>query len=258
MRAVWRATRSMAAPVSAFVVVPLRALCAPRPRAARARFVCTLRPRDRGAGDHGHRDDDDNGGGSGLDDDALRAQLEKAVVARDFERAAQLSHALRRRQRRKLRNSGDVDGDHAEDDDDDGDDDDDDDDDDANERRVLRANARFYDALRNGDVQAMQRLWMRSDAVCCALPMRPLAVGVDAVCALWTRVLAAPPAQVTLREVRVVARRNVAWVVCEQSVSTRASLSEMGGVRVATNVFQRRRGQWLLVHHHASPLLAGE
>lgn len=61
-----------------------------------------------------------------------------------------------------------------------------------------------------------------------------------------------------VREMAVNVHRNVAWVVVRQEVDAMRGESTIGGVRIATNVFQKRRGRWRLVHHHASPVVTEE
>ena len=57
--------------------------------------------------------------------------------------------------------------------------------------------------------------------------------------------------------VRVVA--DLAFVTCvENLVSEEAEAGDYLGAVLATNLFERRKGEWRLVHHHASPFAADE
>jgi ketosteroid isomerase-like protein len=47
---------------------------------------------------------------------------------------------------------------------------------------------------------------------------------------------------------------DVAWVSCLENVTT-ANRNDFSSAMIeATNIFQRRQGRWLMVHHHSTPL----
>ncbi|PXF40511.1 F-box protein SKIP8 [Gracilariopsis chorda] len=123
---------------------------------------------------------------------------------------------------------------------------------------VRLANDAFYDALRRADASAMHTLWLHSDAVSCAVSLAPLVMGWTPVMHLWQQLfVAGAPQRVSVRVLQLQLRRNVAWMLCEQQVLAERAVKPLVGTRIATNVFQRRRGRWLLVHHHASPVVFG-
>lgn len=126
------------------------------------------------------------------------------------------------------------------------------DDDDA----VLSANDAFYDALRSADVEQMRDVWMDVDSVSCAHPMMGLVTGFEEVLNSWAELFArGRPVGVEVEEIGVNVRKNMAWVVCMQTVEGVRGGRSIGGARVATNLFQKRRGRWKMVHHHASPVV---
>jgi ketosteroid isomerase-like protein len=51
---------------------------------------------------------------------------------------------------------------------------------------------------------------------------------------------------------------DVAWVTCTENIlsDTRGKLTVT--TLLATNIFERRAGDWLMVHHHASHVLTPE
>jgi ketosteroid isomerase-like protein len=60
----------------------------------------------------------------------------------------------------------------------------------------------------------------------------------------------------TLSDVRVGAGRDLGWVTCTENI-----LSDVQGrvsvtAILATNLFTRAGGRWLMVHHHASHVLS--
>jgi ketosteroid isomerase-like protein len=56
--------------------------------------------------------------------------------------------------------------------------------------------------------------------------------------------------------VRVTEVGDLAWLTCTENI-----LSEVGGqltatAILATNLFERNEGRWLMIHHHASHVFA--
>jgi ketosteroid isomerase-like protein len=45
-----------------------------------------------------------------------------------------------------------------------------------------------------------------------------------------------------------------AWVVCIEEITSRHADEEHASQVLATNLFERRGRQWLMVHHHSSPV----
>jgi len=121
---------------------------------------------------------------------------------------------------------------------------------------VEAANARFYRAFEALDPEAMDAVWMHDEHVKCVHPGWPLLTGWEAVRESWHAIFAnTEEMRFTLSDVRVDARRDLAWVTCTENI-----LSEQGGrvgvtAILATNLFARVDDAWLLVHHHASHVL---
>lgn len=122
---------------------------------------------------------------------------------------------------------------------------------------VEEANQRFYEALENSDFDAMAALWLHADWVKCVHPGWEVLRGWGEVGESWERIFSnsrgmrAAPSDV---EIRI--EGDFAWVSCAENLavfldSTHAPVS----VRTtATNLFYRVGEQWLVVHHHASPV----
>lgn len=115
---------------------------------------------------------------------------------------------------------------------------------------VLAANAAFYRAFAERDLDAMDALWARSARVACIHPGWQALHGRDAVMESWRSILDGPGAPVIAcsRE-SVLPGEGVAVVLCVESLR--------GGSLAATNVFVREAGQWRMVHHHAGPIAPG-
>lgn len=158
----------------------------------------------------------------------LHRALQRALSTHDFPEAARLSHQLS----------------HAASD---------------PPTAVRLANDAFYHAFRSASQLHMRPLWLQSDTVSCAHPMTPLAVGYDSVMDSWRSlfILGAPTA-IDLNIITIEVRRNMAWIVCEQTITSVRGRLTIGGLRIATNVFQKRSGKWYVLHHHASPVLQSD
>ena len=46
-----------------------------------------------------------------------------------------------------------------------------------------------------------------------------------------------------------------AWVTCTENITSVADGRVTEGKVQATNIFKRRDGEWLMVHHHGSPVV---
>ena len=115
------------------------------------------------------------------------------------------------------------------------------------------AEAQFYDALREGDIERLMALWADDDEIVCVHPGGPRVVGTAAVRSAFESIFAngavnAHPEKVrrlqtlscavhsVLEQIRIMTPEgpHVAWVV-------------------ATNVYLKTAQGWRLVSHHASP-----
>lgn len=120
----------------------------------------------------------------------------------------------------------------------------------ADEREVLAANAAFYEAFAERNIEAMEAIWSERSAVVCVHPGWEGLRGRDVVLASWRSILEGPraPVIVCAREQAFVFG-DVAFVLCVETIPH--------GELMATNVFVREEGRWRMVHHHAGPIAAG-
>lgn len=121
----------------------------------------------------------------------------------------------------------------------------------SDERAVLDANARFYEAFGRRDLSAMSALWHDTLPVVCIHPGWGALEGRARVLASWRGILAndaAPPIRCLRASVHLLG--DVAMVVAHEA---------LGGARlVATNVFARDGSAWRMVLHQAGPLASPE
>lgn len=122
---------------------------------------------------------------------------------------------------------------------------------------VEEANRHFYRAFETLDLSQMDAVWAHDECVACVHPGWPLLRGWESVRASWEAIFESTgEIRFSLGDVRVTEVGDVAWLTCTENI-----LSEVGGqltatAVLATNLFERRAGRWLLAHHHASHVFA--
>jgi ketosteroid isomerase-like protein len=116
----------------------------------------------------------------------------------------------------------------------------------ADEEAVLAANAAFYRAFLERDVDAMDALWARETLVACIHPGWQVLNGREAVMASWRGILNGVPPLIRCTQAIACVTGASAFVVCTENIDD----AEL----VATNVFVREDGAWKLAHHHAGPV----
>ena len=121
-------------------------------------------------------------------------------------------------------------------------------------QQLEQANARFYEAFARQDLVAMDGLWARDSSVACIHPGWPALQTRPDVMSSWRAILGERPSEgspeVSCAEPRATVRGDMGFVVCDELVGPHKLL--------ATNIFVREDGQWMLVHHHAAPVYADE
>ncbi|MDJ0948004.1 MAG: nuclear transport factor 2 family protein [Alphaproteobacteria bacterium] len=116
----------------------------------------------------------------------------------------------------------------------------------SEQRAILGANQRFYDAFAQRDLVAMDRLWARSAAVVCIHPGWNALIGREQVMESWRSILGnANAPRVRCLRPTVHHFGNGAFVTCYEALSE--------GLLVATNIFVLEDGEWRMVHHQAGP-----
>src|SRR5690606_22680707 len=115
------------------------------------------------------------------------------------------------------------------------------------ERDALTANAEFYRAFRERDYPGMDALWARETVVACIHPGTPTLYGRGPVLASWRAIMSSEDSP------RVKSMDETASVFGDTAIVT--CTERVGRTRVAaTNIFIKERGNWRMLHHHASPV----
>lgn len=121
------------------------------------------------------------------------------------------------------------------------------------------ANDAFYAGVEALDLDAVAAVWCHGDHVACVHPGAELILGWSKVRRSWAAIFAATSyLQFIVTDVRVVIEGRSGIVTCTENILSDAGHDNHLGTAkaVATNVFTRDEvGQWLMVLHHASPVL---
>jgi len=135
---------------------------------------------------------------------------------------------------------------------------------------VERANAAFYSAFEDADLDGMRDLWLDDAETLCVHPGAMPVRGTPAISRSWALIMANTPyIQFFLTDLEISVLEgaggdglDVASVTCTENVLTadeQTDRDSFGGAKaVATNVFVRTPDGWRLWIHHASPVLSGE
>ena len=122
---------------------------------------------------------------------------------------------------------------------------------------VEAANVRFYRAFETLDLAEMEAVWTHDDRVACVHPGWPLLRGWESVRVSWQTIFEnTGEIRFTLGDVRVTLVGDVAWLTCTENILSEVRGQLTATAVLATNLFERRDGQWLMLHHHASHVFA--
>ena len=124
-------------------------------------------------------------------------------------------------------------------------------------KAVTAANRAFYQAFETLDIKEMEKVWLRVSYIKCVHPGWPLLCGWGPIMASWERIFDNTfGMRFTLTDVRVEVSGSLAWVVLIEDLESRGYDGTSRSQILTTNLFEKRDGQWFIVHHHASPILA--
>jgi hypothetical protein len=125
---------------------------------------------------------------------------------------------------------------------------------------VNQANLEFYHAFEMRSIEAMDNLWKHDESVVCIHPGWDLFTGWLAIRESWTTIFSnTEMIRFTITNTKVkIFDNKIAVVVCIENIETtdpsNGRVIRMGVI--ATNVFERNElsHEWLLIHHHGSPI----
>jgi len=116
----------------------------------------------------------------------------------------------------------------------------------------IDAEAAFYAAFSNADIDAMAAIWMPGSDAICVHPGGPRLCGLDAIRQSWSLILSdSMPRQFELRGRLIIGSGDCRIHTLEENISVPGTEFVAPPV-LATNIYQKHRDGWLMVLHHAS------
>ena len=121
------------------------------------------------------------------------------------------------------------------------------------ERAVLRANRRFYEAFEQLDIEVMSAVWLHTDRARCIHPGWRTLRGWPAIKESWVAIFSnTEEIKFTLSQVSVNLSDRMAWVSCVENIIDAGNAIPVVSAIEATNIFEWVGAEWRLVQHHAS------
>ncbi len=121
---------------------------------------------------------------------------------------------------------------------------------------VTRANQAFYDAFESLDIARMDRVWAHLEYVTCIHPGWSQRVGWPAVRDSWVLIFNNTfSMKFELTEIQIQVAGDIAWVICTENITSHQDDQPVESRVLATNLYERIGDEWLMIHHHGSPVM---
>jgi ketosteroid isomerase-like protein len=124
-------------------------------------------------------------------------------------------------------------------------------------QEVTQANRKFYDAFESLDIAKMDEVWAHLEYVTCVHPGWTLRSDWPAVRDSWVLIFNNTfSMKFELTESIVQVAGDMAWVICVENITSQQSDEPQHARVLATNLFERIGDEWLMIHHHGSPVMS--
>src|SRR5262249_10457548 len=116
---------------------------------------------------------------------------------------------------------------------------------------VRDVNERFYRALEQRDLNAMEAIWLHQDHVRCIHPGWAMLVGWSEIRKSWQDIFATETRmKFVITDVSVFASETLAWISCTENITTLSEAEMEVAAAQSTNIFQFIGNEWKMVIHH--------
>ena len=120
---------------------------------------------------------------------------------------------------------------------------------------IKEANARFYEALSSQNLEAMDAVWMHEPWARCVHPGWQILKGWESIRQSWSSIFKnAEYLKIQISNITIQMGSDIACVVCTENIASAHEADYQTATALATNIFHKVKGTWLLAHHHASPV----
>ena len=121
---------------------------------------------------------------------------------------------------------------------------------------VTKANAGFYQAFESLDIRQMDATWAQQDYVTCIHPGWSIRAGWPDVRDSWVRIFNNTfSMDFRLSDIMIQVAGDIAWVLCMENINNQKDGETQETQVLATNLYERTDGRWLMVHHHGSHVM---
>jgi len=111
----------------------------------------------------------------------------------------------------------------------------------------------YYDAIEEGDLDAMLAVWEQSDDVACLLPMQPLAQGHGMMREVWSALLqSAGKVDIEVLHSSWVESGDIAIHYLREKVNVPGQPQQQPPI-YATNIYRKSGDGWHMILHQNSP-----
>ena len=122
-------------------------------------------------------------------------------------------------------------------------------------KEVLSVNEVFYKALVDGNLGLMEEVWVKDPRAKCVHPGWPILLGWEAIRQSWKNIFdSGGPTKIQISNVTIEISGDLAWIACIEHISHVIRDQVQINMAQATNIFERHGSDWLMIHHHASPM----
>lgn len=122
---------------------------------------------------------------------------------------------------------------------------------------VTATNEAFYHAFETLNIKEMEKVWLQASHIKCVHPGWPLLCGWGPIMTSWERIFTNTQAmRFSLSDVRLEVSGTLGWAVLIENLDTHSPDGVSRSQILTTNLFEQHKGQWFIVHHHASPIFA--
>jgi hypothetical protein len=105
----------------------------------------------------------------------------------------------------------------------------------------------------------MDLVWGHGEHVRCIHPGWCLLVGWEAVRQSWEAIFkGAEEMRFSITDIRPYVNGDLGWVTCTENILSEARGQVAVTALTATNLFERRGQDWVMIHHHASHMVASQ
>jgi ketosteroid isomerase-like protein len=124
-----------------------------------------------------------------------------------------------------------------------------------NQETAQDANASFYEAFQKLSLEGMEKIWKHDEDTICVHPGWELVIGWVAIRDSWLQIFQnTEDIVIHANPLRIRKYGNLAIIILIEHLRAIINGQKQNFGVIATNVYENSDGQWLLTHHHGSPI----